>query len=46
MVLPTAVLAALTLLIGVGAGPLYELSDRAAAELLDPSTYREAVLQP
>jgi multicomponent Na+:H+ antiporter subunit D len=46
MVLPTAVLAALTLLIGVGAGPLYELSNRAAVELLDPSTYRQAVLQP
>ena len=45
MVLPTAVLAALTLLIGVGAGPLYDLSDRAAAELLDPSAYREAVLR-
>ena len=46
MLWPTAVLAALTLLIGVGAGPLYELSDRAAADLLDPSAYREAVLAP
>ena len=36
MVVPTAVLAALTLLIGVGAGPLYDLSDRAAADLARP----------
>ena len=46
MLAPTAVLAALTLLIGVAAGPLYEYSDRAAADLLDPAAYREAVLAP
>ena len=46
MLWPTAVLAALTLLIGVGAGPLYDFSDRAAADLLDPTAYREAVLAP
>jgi len=44
MVVPTAVLAVLTLAIGLGAGPLYRLSDRAAADLLDPIQYRDAVL--
>jgi multicomponent Na+:H+ antiporter subunit D len=39
MVVPTAVLAALTIVIGVAAGPLYQLSLRAATDLLDPSTY-------
>jgi multicomponent Na+:H+ antiporter subunit D len=43
MVVPTAVLAALTVLIGVAAGPLYDLSLRAAADLLDPSAYLQAV---
>ena len=46
MLVPTAVLAALTLAIGVGAGPLYDLSDRAAADLVDPNHYIEAVLVP
>ena len=46
MLAPTAVLAALTLAIGVGAGPLYDLSDRAAADLIDPNHYIEAVLTP
>ena len=36
MVVPTAVLAALSLAIGVAAGPLYDLSERAAADLIDP----------
>ena len=44
MVVPTAVLAALTLAIGVAGGPLYDLSDRAAADLVDPSPYLQAVL--
>jgi multicomponent Na+:H+ antiporter subunit D len=44
MLVPTAVLAVLTLLIGLGAGPLYRFSDRAAADLVDPVLYREAVL--
>jgi len=39
MVVPTAVLAALTLAIGLAAGPLYDLSLRAAADLLDPAAY-------
>jgi multicomponent Na+:H+ antiporter subunit D len=43
MVVPTAVLAGLTVLIGVGAGPLYDLSLRTAADLLDPSAYLRAV---
>jgi multicomponent Na+:H+ antiporter subunit D len=43
MVLPTAVLAALTIVIGLAAGPLYDLSLRAAADLLDPSAYVAAV---
>ena len=46
MLVPTAVLAVLTLAIGVFAGPLYELADRAAVDLVDPTTYREAVLEP
>lgn len=44
MVVPTAVLAALTIAIGVAAGPLYDLSERAAADLLDPSAYVSVVL--
>jgi multicomponent Na+:H+ antiporter subunit D len=39
MVVPTAVLALLTIAIGLAAGPLYDLSLRAAADLLDPSAY-------
>jgi multicomponent Na+:H+ antiporter subunit D len=39
MVVPTAVLAVLTLAIGLAAGPLYDLSLRAAADLLDPAAY-------
>lgn len=46
MLVPTAVLAALTLAIGVAAGPLFDLSHRAATDLIDPSGYREAVLEP
>ena len=43
MVAPTAVLAVLTLVIGLAAGPLYDLSLRAAADLLDPTAYLEVV---
>jgi multicomponent Na+:H+ antiporter subunit D len=43
MVVPTAVLAALTVAIGLAAGPLYDFSLRAAADLLDPSAYLAAV---
>jgi multicomponent Na+:H+ antiporter subunit D len=43
MVVPAAVLVALTVAIGVAAGPLYDLSQRTAADLLDPAAYIEAV---
>jgi multicomponent Na+:H+ antiporter subunit D len=43
MVVPTALLAALTLAIGLAAGPLYELSLRAATDLLEPTTYISVV---
>ena len=43
MVVPTAVLAAATLAIGLAAGPLYELSLRAATDLLDPAAYVSVV---
>jgi multicomponent Na+:H+ antiporter subunit D len=44
MLAPTAVLAALTLLIGIAAGPLYRYSQRAAVDLVHPAFYRDAVL--
>jgi multicomponent Na+:H+ antiporter subunit D len=44
MVAPTAALAALTLAIGLAAGPIYDYSVRAAADLLDPSAYVTEVL--
>jgi multicomponent Na+:H+ antiporter subunit D len=43
MVAPTVVLAALTVVIGLAAGPLYDLSLRAAADLLEPTAYLEVV---
>ena len=46
MVLPTAALVALTVVIALAAGPLLALSERAAADLLDPATYIRAVLGP
>ena len=45
MIVPTAILAVLTLAIGLGAGPLYRLSNRVAADLVDPVLYRDAVLE-
>ncbi|CAN5801568.1 Na+/H+ antiporter subunit D [soil metagenome] len=44
MVVTTGTLVALSLAVGFAAGPLYELSERAAADLLDPSAYIGAVL--
>ena len=44
MVVPTAALAVLTLAIGLAAGPIYELSVRAATDLLDPSAYVSVVI--
>lgn len=46
MVGPAIGLACLTLVIGFGAGPAFELSERAALQLLDPEQYIEAVLPP
>ncbi|CAN5526258.1 Na+/H+ antiporter subunit D [soil metagenome] len=44
MVGATAALVLVSLVIAAAAGPLYELSERAAAELLDPAAYIGAVL--
>ena len=44
MVLPTAALAAISLAVALWAGPLYDLSERAAADLLHPASYVRAVL--
>jgi multicomponent Na+:H+ antiporter subunit D len=45
MYVPIASLAALTLLISVFAGPVYELAERSADELYNTSKYVEAVLE-
>jgi len=42
----TALLVAVTLAIAVFAGPIYDLAQRAATELLDPSSYVQTVLGP
>jgi len=42
----TGALVVLSLAIAVASGPLYDLSTRAAEELVDPAPYREAVLRP
>jgi multicomponent Na+:H+ antiporter subunit D len=44
MIGPIAVLAAVTVLIGLGAGPLFDLSLRAADQLMDRRGYIQAVL--
>jgi multicomponent Na+:H+ antiporter subunit D len=44
MAAPVACLAAVTVLIGLGAGPMFDLSIRAADQLLDRREYIEAVL--
>jgi multicomponent Na+:H+ antiporter subunit D len=41
---PIAILAVLTIAIGFGAEPVFELSTRAAEQLMDPTVYIEAVL--
>lgn len=46
MVAPTLVLAVVSLVIAVSAGPLHDLGVRAATGLLDPHEYLEAVRQP
>ena len=44
MVAATAVLAVVSIAVAAAAGPLFELSERAAVDLIDPSAYRRAVL--
>ncbi|MBK5224871.1 MAG: Na+/H+ antiporter subunit D [Acidimicrobiia bacterium] len=46
MVLPTAALVVCSLAISVGAGPLYDLAERAASDLLHPAAYIDQVLRP
>jgi multicomponent Na+:H+ antiporter subunit D len=41
---PVCVLALITLVIGIGAEPVYRLADTAARELMAPQVYVEAVL--
>jgi multicomponent Na+:H+ antiporter subunit D len=44
MVVPTTVLALGTVVLGLASGPLYDLSTRAATDLVDPQPYLTAVL--
>jgi multicomponent Na+:H+ antiporter subunit D len=44
MYIPIAALAVMTLFIGLGAQPIFELASASAEQLLDPSQYIEAVL--
>jgi multicomponent Na+:H+ antiporter subunit D len=46
LLVPVLGLAVLTVAIGLGAGPAFDLAARAAAQLADPSTYVAAVLDP
>lgn len=41
---PVAMLAVLTICVGLGAGPAFDLAQRASAELLDPRSYARAIL--
>jgi multicomponent Na+:H+ antiporter subunit D len=43
---PVVVLAAVTVAVGLGAGPVFDLAARAAAQLSDPGQYIVAVLGP
>lgn len=43
---PITVLAVMTVIIGLGAGPLYAVAEEAAITLLDPLAYVEVVLGP
>jgi multicomponent Na+:H+ antiporter subunit D len=44
--IPVAALALMTLVIGLYAGPFYDLAERAADQLLNPTLYIQAVLNP
>ena len=46
MVGSTTALVALSLAVAVGAGPLYQLSERTAEDLMEPSSYVETVFGP
>ncbi len=46
MIWPIATLAVMTVIIGIGAGPLYTTAEEAAVTLLDPLAYVEVVLGP
>lgn len=46
MVGSTASLVVMSLAIAAGSGPLYDLSERAARDLVDPSAYVDEVLRP
>jgi multicomponent Na+:H+ antiporter subunit D len=46
MVVPTAAVAGLSLVLALAAGPLYNLSLRAAGDLVDRGRYIEAVTDP
>ncbi len=46
MMVPTAVLVAFTVLMGVVAEPFLRLANDAARDLVDPSAYQQAVLNP
>lgn len=46
MIGPIAVLAVMTVVIGLGAGPLYAVAEEAAITLLDPLAYVSVVLGP
>jgi multicomponent Na+:H+ antiporter subunit D len=43
---PVTALAAITVAVGLGAGPVFDLASRAGAQLADPSRYVRAVLGP
>jgi multicomponent Na+:H+ antiporter subunit D len=44
LIVPTAVVGGLTVLLGIGAGPVFDLALEAARQLLDPAEYIFAVL--
>jgi len=46
VIAPIAALALVTVAIGLGAGPVFDLASRAAQQLADPSAYVTAVLGP
>jgi multicomponent Na+:H+ antiporter subunit D len=45
LIAPVVALALLAIVLGIGAGPVFDLLDRAAAQLIDPHEYMEAALK-